>query len=388
MLPNQRTQRSPRASLLNDGHLPRINTFSGTGFVPSPRVPMSARPLALSMILLASPLFGADREPVRGEGTEMDSSLRSEESSSSPAQPEASMPSMPAPLPLAERLHAHVARLAGEISERNVWRPQALHAAADYIRGEWQRQGHEPRAQRYTAYGVPSENLEVVLQGKVRPSEIILAGAHYDSVRGSPGADDNASGVAALLEIGRLLAGVELARTVRLVAFVNEEPPFFYWGEMGSKVYAEAARKRGDDIRLMMSLEMLGAYYDAPGSQGYPPILGWFYPERANFIAFVSNIASRRALRRTVEAFRRASAFPSEYLAAPSLVPGVSWSDQLSFWRVSYPALMVTDTAFHRYAYYHTAQDTPERIDYTRMAQVVEGLARAIILLANDKEKL
>ena len=388
MLRNQRTHRSPRASLFDDGHLPRINTFFGAGSVPSQRAPMSARPLALSMILLASPLFGADREPVRGEGTGMDPSLRSEESSSSPAQPESSMPSMLAPLPLAERLHAHVARLAGEIGERNVWRPQALHAAADYIRGEWQRQGHSVAAQRYTAYGVPSENLEVVLQGQARPSEIILAGAHYDSVRGSPGADDNASGVAALLGIGRLLAGLELTRTIRLVAFVNEEPPLFSWGEMGSKVYAEAAHKRGDDIRLMMSLEMLGAYYDAPDSQEYPPILGWFYPDRANFIAFVSNIASRCVLRRMVEAFRRASAFPSEYLAAPSLVPGVSWSDQLSFWREGYPALMVTDTAFHRYAYYHTAQDTPERIDYTRMAQVVEGLTRAIILLANDKERL
>lgn len=298
------------------------------------------------------------------------------------------MPSTPAPLPLAERLRAHVVRLASEIGERNVWRPRALHAAADYIRGEWQRQGHEPRVQRYTAYGVPSENLEVVLQGEGRPSEIILAGAHYDTVRGSPGADDNASGVAALLEIGRWLSGLELARTVRLVAFVNEEPPFFSWGEMGSKVYAKAARQRGDDIRLMLSLEMLGAYTDAPGSQHYPPILGWFYPDRANFIAFVSNIASRRVLKRTVGAFRRASRFPSEYLAAPSLVPGVSWSDQISFWREGYKAVMVTDTAFYRYAYYHTAQDTPERIDYARMAQVVEGLARAIVLLANDKEWL
>lgn len=279
-------------------------------------------------------------------------------------------------------------RLAGEIGERNVWRPAALHAAADYIREEWRRQGHTVTAQRYTAYEVPSENLEIALAGTARASEIIVVGAHYDSVRGSPGANDNASGVAALLEIGRTLKDAGLRRTVRLVAFVNEEPPFFFWGEMGSGVYAKAARRRGDDIRLMMSLEMLGAYSDQPGSQRYPPLLGWLYPDRANFIAFVSNIASRHVLKRTVAAFRSVSAFPSEYLVAPGIVPGVSWSDQLSFWREGYPGIMVTDTAFHRYSHYHTVQDTPDKIDYARMAQVVEGLAKAIVLLANDEPGL
>ena len=274
--------------------------------------------------------------------------------------------------PFADRLRAHVLRLAGEIGERHVWR----------------RQDYTVTAQPYTAYEVKSENLEITLAGTIRPSEIIVIGAHYDSVRGSPGANDNASGVAALLEIGRALKGAGLRRTVRLVAFVNEEPPFFYWGEMGSGVYAKAARRRGDDIRLMMSLEMLGAYSDAPGAQNYPPFLGWFYPDRANFIAFVSNIASRHVLRRTVAAFRSVSAFPVETLVAPRIVPGVSWSDQLSFWREGYPALMVTDTAFHRYPHYHTAQDTPDRIDYARMAQVVEGLTKAIALLANASEEL
>ena len=288
--------------------------------------------------------------------------------------------------PLAERLRAHVVRLAGEIGERNVWRPGALHVAADYIRDEWRRQGHTVTAQRYVAYEVPSDNLEIVLAGTTRASEIIVVGAHYDSVRGSPGANDNASGVAALLEIGRALKGAGLRRTVRLVAFVNEEPPFFFWGEMGSGVYAKAARARGDDIRLMLSLEMLGAYSDEPGGQRYPPFLGWFYPDRANFIAFVSNIDSRHVLKRTVAAFRSVSNFPSERLAAPGIVPGVSLSDQLSFWREGYPAIMVTDTAFYRYLHYHTAQDTPEKIDYARMAQVVEGLAQATMLLANDAE--
>ena len=289
--------------------------------------------------------------------------------------------------PLAARLHAHVARLALEIGERNVWRPDALHAAADYIREEWKRQGHGVSAQGYSANEVASENLEIALGGSARAAQIIVVGAHYDSVRGSPGANDNASGVAALLEIGRMLKGAGLRRSVRLVAFVNEEPPFFESGEMGSELYAKGARSRGDDIRLMISLEMLGAYSDRSGSQSYPPLLGWFYPGRANFIAFVSNLASRRVLRRTVAAFRAASAFPAESLAAPALVPGVSWSDQRSFWRAGYPAIMVTDTAFYRYPHYHSAQDTPEKIDYARMAQVVEGLAQAIVLLANQAQE-
>jgi Zn-dependent M28 family amino/carboxypeptidase len=295
-----------------------------------------------------------------------------------------SQESSPTP-PLADRLRGHVVQLADVIGERNVWRPSALHAAADYIRETWRRQGYEIASQRYLAYDVSSENLEITLPGATNPTEIVLAGAHYDTVLGSPGANDNASGVAALLEIGRALVGQRLRRTVRLVAFVNEEPPFFYWGAMGSGQYAEAARQRGDDIRLMMSLEMLGAYSDLRHSQSYPPMIGWFYPDRANFIAFVSNLSSRHVLKRTVQAFRRVSTFPSEYLAAPSIVPGVSWSDHLSFWRQDYPALMVTDTSFYRYPHYHTAQDTPEKLDYARMAQVVEGLAKAIVVLANDE---
>ncbi len=283
---------------------------------------------------------------------------------------------------LAARLRAHVSALAARIGERNVYRPEALHAAADYIRGQWQAQGHPVAAQAYTAAGVACENLEVVRSGPSR--EIVLVGAHYDTVAGSPGADDNASGVAGLLELSRLLADAAPRRSLRFVAFVNEEPPFFFWKQMGSMVYARAARARGDDIRLMLSLEMLGCYSDATGSQAYPPLLRFFYPGCGNFIAFVSNLASRRALDRFTRAFRAASDFPAERLAAPSLIPGVAWSDQLSFWRQGYPALMVTDTAFYRNAHYHRASDTPEKLDYGRMARVVEGLAQAILASAEE----
>jgi Zn-dependent M28 family amino/carboxypeptidase len=282
----------------------------------------------------------------------------------------------------AETLRKHVERLAGEIGERNVWRPAALHAAAWYIREQWQALGYAVAAQAYRTHGLACENLEITIPGASRPDEIVLAGAHYDSVRGSPGANDNASGVAALIRIAALLRGLRPARSLKLVAFVNEEPPFFYFGEMGSKVYAEAARVRRDDIRLMLSLEMLGCYSDAAGSQGYPPLFRWFYPDRGNFVAFVSNLRSRRALRETVSAFKAHSDFPCESLASPAIVPGVSWSDQLSFWRAGYPGVMVTDTAFYRYPYYHSPLDTPEKLRYPEMARVVGGLARALEALA------
>lgn len=279
---------------------------------------------------------------------------------------------------LTDRLRGHVSHLAQEIGQRNVFHPHALYAAADYIRSEWGAQGYAVNSQCYQAKEVKSENLEVSRIGKTKPQEIVLVGAHYDTVRGSPGADDNASGIAALLELSRLFAGVETERTLRFVAFTNEEPPFFFWGQMGSTVYARTAKARGENICLMISLEMLGSYSDKLGSQGYPPFLKHFYPDRGNFIAMVSNRASREELRQLVAAFQAHSDFPVESLATFEFVPGVAWSDHLSFWRQGYPAVMVTDTAFYRNAAYHTAADTPEKLDYSAMARVVAGLFHAL----------
>ena len=169
---------------------------------------------------------------------------------------------------------------------------------------------------------------------------------------------------------------------MRFVAFVNEEPPFFTSKQMGSMVYAKAARDRGDDIRLMVSLEMLGFYSDRPGSQSYPPFLRFFYPDRADFVAIVSNLSSRKPLRQLVHAFRDHSDFPVESLAAFESVPGLGWSDQFSFWRQGFPAVMVTDTAFYRYPYYHTALDTPDKVCYGPMTRVVEALRNAIAAMA------
>lgn len=283
---------------------------------------------------------------------------------------------------LEQNLRRHVHTLATAIGERNLFRRHALQAASDYIRSEWQSQGYVVTDQTYSVAGAVCANLEIVWPGRTQTDECVLIGAHYDSVQGSPGADDNASGIAGLLEISRHLTACSAGKTVRCVAFVNEEPPFFFWKNMGSLVYAKAARRHGDRIALMISLEMLGCYDQRPGSQDYPPLLKYFYPDRGDFIAFVSNLRSWRGLREAIAAFRAHSDFPARALAAPWFLPGVGWSDHLSFWRQGYRALMVTDTAFFRYPYYHTALDTADRLDYGAMSRVVAGLCGAVTQLA------
>jgi Zn-dependent M28 family amino/carboxypeptidase len=277
-----------------------------------------------------------------------------------------------------------VRELAGAIGERNVFRPQALRAAADYIEGTWCAQGYSVSAQTYDAYGVACTNLEISRPGRARPGEILLIGAHYDTVRGCPGANDNGSGVAAMLEISRHFADLAPAITVRFVAFVNEEPPSFSTGQQGSAVYAKAARARGDDIRLMVSLETIGCYFDEPGSQRYPPLFRYFFPDRGNFLGLVSDFRSGRALRRMVRTFRRHSDFPLEHVATFRWVPGVAWSDHLSFWRCGYQALMVTDTAFYRYRYYHTPEDTPDKVAYLPLGRATDGLCRCFADMAES----
>jgi hypothetical protein len=285
-----------------------------------------------------------------------------------------------------DRLEQHVFTFAGEIGERNVFRPQALATAADYIQASWEGQGYEVTRQVYEVQGLACANLEVSRSGRYKPDEVLLIGAHYDSVRGSPGANDNASGVAALLELSRLFAAINPIMTVRFVAFVNEEPPFFYSSQQGSMVYAKSARRRGDNIRLMIALETIGYYREEPGSQRYPPIFSWFYPNCGNFIGFVSDFASWPLLRRAARAFRAHSDFPLEHVATFRLVPGVAWSDHWSFWRCGYRAFMVTDTALYRYPSYHTAKDTPDQLTYSAFATATQALFLCFTNLATGHD--
>ncbi len=275
---------------------------------------------------------------------------------------------------LAGRLRAHVFELAGRIGERNIWRPEQLEQAAVYIESVFRRAGREPMRQTYEVRDTLAANIIVEIPGSDLAQEVIVVGAHYDSVRGCPGANDNGSGVAALLEIARLMEGRQYRRTMVLAAFVNEEPPFFLTRNMGSRVYAAAARAAGTDIVAMFSLETIGYYSDAPGSQRYPFPFRFWYPDTANFIGFVGNLASRRLVDRSLSSFMRHSDFPAEGLAAPGWFTGIGWSDQWSFWREGFPGVMITDTALFRYAPYHTEFDTPDLLVYEPMARVVRGV--------------
>ncbi|WP_217907705.1 M20/M25/M40 family metallo-hydrolase [Desulfosediminicola ganghwensis] len=285
------------------------------------------------------------------------------------------------------RLAGHVRALAQDIGPRNIWTTGSMADSVRYIHDELAALGYQVEAQEVPSVKGMVVNLEIGIPGRKLASEIVVVGAHYDTVPDCPGANDNASGLAVLLELARLLADCEPQRTIRLVAFANEEAPFFATKSMGSRVYAMQARMRQEKITAMLSLETMGYYSDERESQFYPFPLSYFYPDQANFIAFVSNIKSRRLVRRAISAFRRHGHFPSEGLAAPVCIRGASWSDHQSFWAEGYPAIMVTDTAFYRYAAYHTPHDTPEKLDYERLARVVSGLAATIQELASTNQE-
>jgi hypothetical protein len=284
-------------------------------------------------------------------------------------------------LALRMELAADVQKIAGEIGERNLVHYPALNAAAEFIEKSFAEAGLQPRRDSYEVHGKACHNIEVEIPGT--SPRIVLVGAHYDSVIGAPGANDNGSGVAAVLALARRFAGKPTNKTLRFVAFTNEEPPYFQTAQMGSLVYAGHCRARHDPIDAMISLETIGYFSDAPKSQTYPsPGLGAFYPTIGNFIGFIGNVRSRTLVRRTIAAFRGSGKLPSEGAALPAFISGVGWSDQWSFWQQGYPAVMVTDTAPFRYPYYHQASDTPDKLDYDRFALVVSGMRQVISDLA------
>ena len=239
-----------------------------------------------------------------------------------------------------------------------------------------------PTRQEYKIEDKTYYNLEVEKLGSEKPNEVIVIGAHYDSAFMSPGANDNGTGAAATLELARIFAQKSTKRTIRFVEFTNEEPPFFWTEDMGSLVYAKQIKQRQTKVVAMLSLETMGYFSDMVGSQKYPFPLNLFYPKQGNFIGFIGNLNSGDLVRRSIASFRRHAQFPSEGASLPGWIPGVGWSDQWSFWQQGYQGIMITDTAPYRYPYYHTLDDTFDRIDFDKLARVVSGLVEVISDLA------
>lgn len=283
---------------------------------------------------------------------------------------------------LQERLRQHILALSETIADRSLQSPAGLAAAASYIEQEFAAAGYKPRSQQFMLDNQALHNIEAVLVGTKCPEKVLVLGAHYDTVPGTPGADDNASGVAALIELARRFAGKPLPITIRFLAFANEET--YKYETMGSYVYAQSCRKNNDKIVGMFSLEMLGAFSDAEGSQQYPFPFSLFYPSKGNFIGFVGNSASGEFLRKSIGTFRSQCQFPAYGCAAPDWVSDASRSDHLAFWKFGFPALMVTDTSNFRYVHYHGAEDTIDKLDFERMTRVVSGLARTVEALASS----
>jgi len=287
---------------------------------------------------------------------------------------------------VARRLESHVRTLCSHPAGRNYIEKKGLALARDYIAGQFRSSGYQVEFNVYQIADEDYANIEVTRLGEAHPDEIIVVGAHYDAVVGAPGANDNGSGVAALLELADRFKDAVLPRSIRFVAFVNEEPPHFMTGTMGSDVYARQVARRKENIIAMYTLETIGYFRDDADSQHYPPPFGLLYPNQGNFIAFVGNLRSRGLVTRSLGAFRAHATFPSEGIAAPAFIPGVNWSDHRSFWKQGYAAVMITDTALYRYPYYHMPQDTPDKVDYDRMVYVVQGLEKMLEDLLRLKE--
>lgn len=281
---------------------------------------------------------------------------------------------------LGTRLKQHIVELSETISDRSLRSPAGLEQAASYIAAQFASTGYKHQSQEFMLGTQTLRNIEAILPGTEDPEQVLVLGAHYDTVPGTPGADDNASGIAALLELARYFADKPQAITLRFVAFSNEET--YQHETMGSYAYAQRCRQNGDNVVGMFSLEMLGSFSDQEGSQNYPFPFSLFYPRKGNFVAFVGNTASRDFLTRSIGAFRKLCKFPSHGCAAPDWVSDASRSDHLPFWHFKYPAVMVTDTSNFRYVHYHGAEDTVDKLDFDRMARVVAGLSCTIQVLA------
>lgn len=276
-----------------------------------------------------------------------------------------------------------VSFLSEEIGPRSFRDPQNLAAASKFIQKKFRDLGYEVTLQTYTADGLAVENIIAEKKGNKRVDEILVVGAHYDTVVGTPGADDNASGVAVLLELARIHSKSEFARTVRFVAFTLEEPPYFKSSAMGSRIYARSLKQKKEKVVGMICLESVGYYSQEKHSQSFPlPFFGFFYPTTGNFITVVGNLSSRKLARIVAGTLKSKSEIPVEIFTGPSLVMGVDWSDHASFWEQGVPAVMLTDTALFRNPHYHAPTDRAETLDYSKIAELTRGLEYVLQKLA------
>ena len=282
-------------------------------------------------------------------------------------------------------LKKHVEHLATTIGERNLQHYKKLCAAADYIETEFKNYGLTPKIQTFEVRGLDCKNIAAEIKGTKKPEEIVIIGGHYDSAEGTPGANDNGSGTAAMLTLAQHFSKTKPIRTLRFVAFTNEEPPYFQTeDEMGSWVYAEKCRLENQNIVGVISLETMGYFTDEKDSQHYPEPLAQQYPSTGNFIGLIGDTSSAKLMRKVMKSFKANSKVPVEGAALPTTVPGVGWSDHWSFWQEGYVGIMVTDTAIFRYPHYHKATDTPDKINFPVFAKVVEGLIAPIEELLKD----
>ena len=279
-----------------------------------------------------------------------------------------------------QRLKAHVSMLAETLTPRDYRNPKNLNRVAEYIQKEFVQAGGKVSQQPFEVQGVTYRNVSAFF-GPVTKDRIVI-GAHYDAAGALPAADDNASGVAGLIELahslGKLPSG-SLKVSVELVAFTLEEPPFFGTPHMGSAVHAASLKKQRVPVRLMLSIEMIGYFTDAPQSQDYPvAALKLLYPSTGNFIAVVGKTGQGAVVKRIKKAMQGASSLPVHSINGPPSLPGIDLSDHRNYWNAGYEAAMITDTSFFRNHAYHTAQDTPDSLDYGRMAMVVEGVLAVV----------
>ena len=276
-------------------------------------------------------------------------------------------------------LAATVRTLSETIGIRSYRDITKLNKTADYIESQFRSFGCMVSRQAFSYENITYYNVIAEVKGwNPDKKEIIVIGAHYDTAEGTPGADDNASGIAGLLELARMIAREPAERTIRFIDFSLEEPPVFGTTKMGSYVYAKKLADEKTPVKGMISLEMIGYFCEEKGCQQYPAIVGWFFPDKGNFISFVGNLSSRSFTRKVKKGFTRASSLPVETLNTFSSITGVDFSDHRNFWKFGFDAFMVTDTSFYRNGNYHEPGDTGEKLDYKRMSEVVSGLFEAL----------